>query len=75
MDTEMKPASKFPLWLKRAAGGAACAALTGAAVWYDLTYNGGRLVYPMHLMPSEPRIFLCWRRLRWTSCMCCTWRT
>ncbi len=48
MDTEMKPASKFPLWLKRAAGGAACAALTGAAVWYDLTYNGGRLVYPMH---------------------------
>ena len=48
MDTEMKPASKFPRWLRLVMGGAACAALTGAAVWYDLTYNGGRLVYPMH---------------------------
>ena len=49
MDTEMKPASKFPRWLRLVMGGAACAALTGAAVWYDLTYNGGRLVYPMQI--------------------------
>lgn len=34
-------------WLPPVLGGAVCAALTGAAVWYDLTCNGGRLVYPM----------------------------
>lgn len=28
-------------------GGILCVALTGAAVWYDLTYNAGKLVYPM----------------------------
>lgn len=32
---------------RRLAPPAGCAVLTGAAVWYDLTYNGGRLVYPM----------------------------
>ena len=40
-------ASGFPRWLLPAAGGAVCAVLTGAATWFDLTHNGGKLVYPM----------------------------
>ena len=40
-------ASGHPRWLLPVAGGAACAVLTGAAAWFDLTYNGGKLVYPM----------------------------
>lgn len=47
MKDQKKSASRSPRWLPPVLGGAACAALTGAAVWYDLTYNGGRLVYPM----------------------------
>lgn len=47
MKNQKKSASRNPRWLPPVLGGAACAALTGAAVWYDLTYNGGRLVYPM----------------------------
>ncbi|MDE7221169.1 MAG: hypothetical protein K2O45_16390, partial [Oscillospiraceae bacterium] len=39
--------SGHPRWLPPVLGGAACAVLTGAAVWFDLTYNGGKLVYPM----------------------------
>ena len=40
-------ASQYPRWMPPVLGGALCAALTGAATWYDLAYNGGRLVYPM----------------------------
>lgn len=47
MNDQKKPASRYPRWLPPVLGGGACAALTGAAVWFDLTYNGGRLVYPM----------------------------
>lgn len=47
MNDQKKSVSRNPRWLPPVLGGAACAALTGAAVWYDLTYNGGRLVYPM----------------------------
>lgn len=43
----MKKKSSHSRWLLPVLGGVLCAALTGAAVWYDLTYNGGRLVYPM----------------------------
>lgn len=31
-----------------------CALLTSAAVWYDLSYNGGRLVYPMDSYAFQP---------------------
>lgn len=31
-----------------------CAVLTSAAAWYDLTYNGGRLVYPMDSYAFQP---------------------
>ena len=47
MSDQKKSASQNPRWLPPVLGGVVCAALTGAAVWYDLTYNGGRLVYPM----------------------------
>ena len=47
MNNQKKSASRGPRWLPPVLGGAVCAALTGAAVWYDLTYNGGKLVYPM----------------------------
>lgn len=43
----MKKKSVHSRWLLPVLGGALCAAVTGVAVWYDLTYNGGRLVYPM----------------------------
>ena len=43
----MKKKSSHSRWLLPVLGGVLCAALTGAAAWYDLTYNGGRLVYPM----------------------------
>lgn len=33
---------------------AGCAVLTGAAAWYDLAYNGGRLVYPMDSYAFQP---------------------
>ena len=39
--------SRYPRWLPPVACGAVCTALTGAATWFDLTYNGGKLVYPM----------------------------
>ena len=48
MDSKKKSASQRPRWLGLLLGGAVCAGLTAAAVWYDLTYNGGKLVYPMH---------------------------
>lgn len=38
-------------WLALPAG---CAVLTGAAAWYDLTHNGGRLVYPMDSYAFRP---------------------
>lgn len=47
MNDQKKSVSRNLRWLPPVLGGAVCAALTGAAVWYDLTYNGGRLVYPM----------------------------
>ena len=47
MNDQKRSASRGPRWLPPVLGGVVCAALTGAAVWYDLTYNGGRLVYPM----------------------------
>lgn len=42
-----KNASGYPRWLLPVVGGVGCAVLTGVAVWFDLTHNGGRLVYPM----------------------------
>lgn len=39
--------TRHPRWLLPVLGAILCAALTGAAVWYDLTYNAGKLVYPM----------------------------
>ena len=54
MDTEKKTASRFPRWLRLVSGGVACGALTGAAVWFDLTYNEGKLVYPMHSYAFRP---------------------
>ena len=54
MDTQKKAASKFPRWAALTLGGAACAALTAAAAWYDLTYNGGKLVYPIHSYAFAP---------------------
>lgn len=47
MSDQKRSASRDPRWLLPVLGGVVCAALTGAAVWYDLTYNGGRLVCPM----------------------------
>lgn len=47
MDSKKKSASQRPRWLGLLLGGAVCAVLTAAAVWFDLAYNGGRLVYPM----------------------------
>ena len=46
--------SRFPKWLLPVLLGALCAAATGTAVWYDLTYNGGRLVYPMDSYAFQP---------------------
>ena len=54
MDTQKKAASKFPRWAALTLGGAACAALTAAAAWYDLTYNGGKLVYSIHSYAFAP---------------------
>lgn len=34
--------------------GVCCAALTGLAAWFDLTYNGGKLVYPMNSYAFAP---------------------
>lgn len=47
MNKKKNSAARNPRWLPPVLGGVLCAALTGAAVWFDLTYNGGRLVYPM----------------------------
>lgn len=54
MNDQKKSVSRNPRWLPPVLGGAVCAALTGAAVWYDLTYNGGRLVYPMDSYAFRP---------------------
>ena len=54
MDTEKKTVSRFPRWLRLVSGGVSCGALTGAAVWFDLTYNEGKLVYPMHSYAFRP---------------------
>lgn len=40
----MKSKKNIARWLVPLAG---CIAASGAAAWFDLTYNGGRLVYPM----------------------------
>lgn len=45
---------RFPKWLPPVLLGALCAAATGTAAWYDLTYNGGRLVYPMNSYAFQP---------------------
>lgn len=47
MNEKKKDTSARPRWLLPVLGGILCAALTGAAVWYDLACNGGKLVYPM----------------------------
>ena len=44
---KMRKTPRFPKWLFLVLLGMTCAAATGTAVWYDLTYNSGRLVYPM----------------------------
>lgn len=54
MNDQKNSVSRNSRWLPPVLGGAACAALTGAAVWYDLTYNGGRLVYPMDSYAFRP---------------------
>ena len=41
-------------WLPPIVLSVLCAALTAAAAWYDLTYNGGKLVYPMNSYVFEP---------------------
>ena len=52
MKMKKNTGAKHPRWLLPALGGA-CVLLTGAAAWYDLTYNGGKLVYPMHSYAFE----------------------
>lgn len=47
----MKNKKNIALWLTPLI---VCAILTSAAVWYDLTYNGGRLVYPMDSYAFHP---------------------
>ena len=54
MNTRKNFTSRRPRGVTLVLGGVACAVLTGAAVWYDLTYNGGRLVYPIHSYAFEP---------------------
>ena len=54
MDTQKKAASKSPRWAALTLGGVACAALTVATVWYGVTYNGGKLVYPIHSYAFAP---------------------
>ena len=46
--------TRRPRWLLPVLGAILCAALTGAAVWYDLTYNAGKLVYPMDSYAFRP---------------------
>lgn len=47
MNKKKNFAARYPKRLILVLGGVLCAALTGAAVWFDLSYNSGRLVYPM----------------------------
>lgn len=54
MSTNKSSNSKHPRWLLPVLGGAACIPLTAAAVWYDLTYNSGKLVYPMNSYEFQP---------------------
>ena len=54
MSTNKSSNSKRPRWLLPVLGGAACIPLTAAAVWYDLTYNSGKLVYPMNSYEFQP---------------------
>lgn len=54
MNTQKTPTPKRPRWLPPVLGGVCCAALTGAAAWYDLTCNGGKLVYPMNSYAFAP---------------------
>lgn len=54
MRTKKSSDSKHPRWLLPVLSGAACVLLTGAAVWYDLTYNSGKLVYPMNFYEFQP---------------------
>lgn len=49
MKQQKKSGKMIPVLL-----GAGCAVLTAAAVWYDLTYNGGKLVYPMDSYAFAP---------------------
>lgn len=50
----MNESRKNTRWQALALPGALCAAATVAAVRYDLTYNGGKLVYPMHSYAFAP---------------------
>lgn len=54
MHTNKGSASPRPRWPAPVLCGILCAALTGAAAWYDLNRNGGRLVYPMDSYAFEP---------------------
>lgn len=47
----MKNKKNISRWLMPLA---ACAILTSAAIWCDLTYNGGKLVYPMDSYAFQP---------------------
>ena len=49
----MKQQNKNRKWILVLLG-LCCAALTAAACWYDLTYNGGRLVYPLPSYAFRP---------------------
>ena len=51
---KMRKTPRFPKWLFLVLLGMTCAAATGTAVWYDLTYNSGRLVYPMDSYAFQP---------------------
>ena len=54
MTMKMRKTPRFPKWLFLVLLGMTCAAATGTAVWYDLTYNSGRLVYPMDSYAFQP---------------------
>ena len=58
MDTEVFPMktnkASHPRWLLPVLAGAACLALILLAGWHAVTYNGGRLVYPMDSYVFQP---------------------
>lgn len=51
----MKPnKTSHPRWLLPVLAGAACLALNLLAGWHAVTYNSGRLVYPMDSYVFQP---------------------